>query len=133
MQHSSITLEVHFRTVWKLLLQRLHHSGDIRAKTYVRIILGHPIARCRLDAEASGRIGTKVAPSAPQFRLASPAGLLGELRRETDGSTIIQQTHRGPHIGDTDPGDDDSPHALEYKIPKVNTAELLPRGDGATS
>ena len=37
MQHSSITLEVFFRTVWKLLLQRLHHSDDIRAKTCVRI------------------------------------------------------------------------------------------------
>ena len=43
MQHSSITLEVYFRTVWKLLLQRLHHSDHIHAKTHVRIILGHPI------------------------------------------------------------------------------------------
>ena len=42
MQHSSITLEVYFRKLWKLLLQRLHHSNDIRVKTYVRIILGHP-------------------------------------------------------------------------------------------
>ena len=25
------------------MLQRLHHSDDIRAKTYIRIILGHPI------------------------------------------------------------------------------------------
>ena len=43
MQHSSITLEVYFRKFWKLLLPRLHHSDDIRAKSYVRIILGHPI------------------------------------------------------------------------------------------
>ena len=43
MQHSSITLEVYFRKVWKLLLRRLHHSDDIRVKSYVRIILGHPI------------------------------------------------------------------------------------------
>ena len=51
MQDSSITLQVYFRTVWKLLLERLHHSDDIHAKTYVRtlllstfrIILGHPI------------------------------------------------------------------------------------------
>ena len=47
MQHSSITLEVYFRTVWKLLLQRLHYSDDIRAKTYVRMILGHPICTNR--------------------------------------------------------------------------------------
>ena len=43
MQHSSITLEVYFRKVWKLLLPRLHHSDDIHVKSYVRIILGHPI------------------------------------------------------------------------------------------
>ena len=43
MQHSSITLEVYLRKVWKLLLRRLHHSDDIRVKSYVRIILGHPI------------------------------------------------------------------------------------------
>ena len=43
MQHSFITLEVYFRKVWKLLLQRLHNSNDIRVKTCVRIILGHPI------------------------------------------------------------------------------------------
>ena len=46
MQHSSINLEVYFRKVWKLLLRRLHHSDDIRVKSYVRIILGHPIGRC---------------------------------------------------------------------------------------
>ena len=40
MRHSSITLEVHFSKVWKLLLRRLHHSDDIRVKSYVRIILG---------------------------------------------------------------------------------------------
>ena len=45
MQHSSTTLEVYFRKVWKLLLLRLHHSDDIRVKSYVRIILGHPIVR----------------------------------------------------------------------------------------
>ena len=45
MQHSSITLEVYFRKVWKLLLLRLHHSDDIRVKSYVRITLGHPIGR----------------------------------------------------------------------------------------
>ena len=43
MQYSSMTLKVYFRKVWKLLLQRLHHSNDIRVKTYFRIILGHPI------------------------------------------------------------------------------------------
>ena len=43
MQHSSITLEVYFRKVWKLLLRRLHHSDDIFVKSYVRIILRHPI------------------------------------------------------------------------------------------
>ena len=32
MRHSSITLEAYFRKVWKLLLQRLNHSDDIRAK-----------------------------------------------------------------------------------------------------
>ena len=43
MQHSPITLEVYFRKVWKPLLQRLYHSDDIRVKSYLRIILGHPI------------------------------------------------------------------------------------------
>ena len=47
MQHSSITLEVYLRKVWKLLLPRLHHSDDIRVKSYVRIILGHPIGGTR--------------------------------------------------------------------------------------
>ena len=50
MQHSSITLEVYFRKVRKLLLRRLHHSDDIRVKSYVRIIMGHPIERVQRRA-----------------------------------------------------------------------------------
>ena len=54
MRHSSITLEVYFRKVWKLLLRRLHHSDDIRVKSYVRIILGHPIVTTNYAVVVSG-------------------------------------------------------------------------------
>ena len=55
MQHSSITLEVYYRKVWKLLLRQLRHSDDIRVKSYVRIILGHPIEEenCLLELGVS--------------------------------------------------------------------------------
>ncbi|KAF0311902.1 WSC domain-containing protein 1 [Amphibalanus amphitrite] len=46
-------------------------------------------------------------------------GLLGELAPETDGSTLVQQTHRGPYVGDQHGHTDDVPLALEFKVPKV--------------
>ena len=50
-----------------------------------------------------------------------PTGLLGELARAADGSTIVQQTHRGPYVGDRRGDSDDSPLDLEFKVPKVRT------------
>ena len=43
MWHSVLAFNGYFRKVRWPLLQRLHHSGDIRVKVYVRIILGHPV------------------------------------------------------------------------------------------